>query len=308
MKLTHFILFISIPFLIIIFIYINVLTASSVYNSNPNPNPNQNIKDGNYEEFDKLEKDMKNRILEGQLKIRQCLGKSETKDHKECYIGKGVKDEYMMEKPYKLEDITIEYPIKERTIIDSPDFCDDKPDVIFVYYTGVNQFIHRYSIRKTIGQINYYNGRSIKVLFFLGSTTDTKAQNLMILERNKYRDIVQFSPPDNYLKITTTRILSYEWLINHCKHKYFYIKSDVDLYTNFFDIIDYELPHIESKYQNTPVGAGYIIRNSNVIRSPYHKNAIFKELFPEEVYPPYPSGCFSIWTSSTISLVYFFII
>lgn len=55
--------------------------------------------------------------------------------------------------------------------------------------------------------------------------------NLVEAESEKYRDIVQFSIIDNYLKIPVTRLLSYYWLVENCKHKFIYVKSDADFYT-----------------------------------------------------------------------------
>lgn len=69
-------------------------------------------------------------------------------------------------------------------------FCDSRPDVIFVFYTGSNQFYERYSIHSTIGQLTFYNNVTSKVLFFLGSSKNETIMNLVEAESEKYRDIV----------------------------------------------------------------------------------------------------------------------
>lgn len=129
--------------------------------------------------------------------------------------------------------------------------------------------------------------------------------NLVEAESEKYRDIVQFSIIDNYLKITVTRLLSYYWLVENCKHKFIYVKSDADFYINAVDVMSKQYNFIINTKK--PTGAGFILKKSGPIRNPYHKNSIFKELYPEDIYPPYLSGCFSYWTSSALSIVFIYL-
>ena len=58
-------------------------------------------------------------------------------------------------------------------------------------------FLLRFAIRRTWASIRYLDGGEFKAIFVIGQT-DSKAQEIVEKEHQKYGDILQIEIPDNY--------------------------------------------------------------------------------------------------------------
>lgn len=252
-----------------------------------------------------MEKEIATSLLAKSKEIVDCAINHPT-EARECYEGKQVRSEYYMRKPYVLSDQVILYPDDNynNLLFNSPNFCDNSPDILNGIHIGPQQFAYRIALRHTWGTIRVIEGYKIKTMFFMGVNYGNETeQKLLEMENNKYHDIVQFNYKNTYLNITIGIILSYNWTIHYCpKIKYFF-KSDADLYINLNKIIKEEMVKIdEPPLKMTSIGRP--IPHGKVIRNPYHKNSIFEELYEGKRYHPYLSGCFYVHPMDVLKVVY----
>lgn len=233
-----------------------------------------------------------------------------------CFLGKNKKvksddiwAEYYMDEPYTKEQQTIHYPGTYDTIIQPKDLCQtpSNPSVLLVIHCGPNQFKERYAVRKTWGKTDSYNGYTFKLVFFMGKNYDDSEGESQLLKEESYihNDIVQFTHKNTYLNNTITAMLSYKWILKNCPKILYIIKSDLDMYVNIKQIVDYNFVKFGNKTKyNTAIGS--FISNGHVIRDMRHKNSIFPEFFPRDYWPTYLSGCLFIYPIDVVQKVLVF--
>lgn len=264
------------------------------------------LKDKIKTKYDKLEYEISiNQIIRTD-KILKCMKQNNTRT-KKCLAGKGVlknsRSEFYMNKPYNISDLIMYYPAYYPVILDS-NLCGDS-DIVQGIHVGPNQFNYRTVLRNTWGKVKKILGYKIKTFFFMGIDYKNKTeQSLLIEENKKYHDVIQFDYQTTYINLTIDIILSYNWTLYNCKKIKYFIKSDGDLYPNLEYVIhDNLVPVNESAIPRTSLGR--IIGKGRAIRDPYHKNAIFKELYPDKYFKPYLSGCFYIHPKDVLKIVLF---
>lgn len=263
-------------------------------------------------EFTNLEKTFNYTLTIASNDFFSCV-QSNISNSNTCFIGKNKKvksddiwAEYYMDEPYTKEQQTIHYPGNYDTIIQPKYLCENalNPSVLLVIHCGPNQFKERYSVRNTWGKIDSYKGYTFKLVFFMGKNYNNSdgERELLIEESNKYNDIVQFTHKNTYLNNTITAMLSYKWILKYCPKIKYIVKSDLDMYVNVHQIVDYNFVKYGNKTKyNTAIGA--LIRNGHVIRDMRHKNSIFPEFYPRDNWPNYLSGCLFIYPIDVVEKV-----
>uniref|UniRef100_A0A8C5GZM7 Hexosyltransferase n=1 Tax=Gouania willdenowi TaxID=441366 RepID=A0A8C5GZM7_GOUWI len=213
-----------------------------------------------------------------------------------------------------------EYPI----LINQPSMCRkkngsnglDSPMLIIAIKSQVGNFQNRQAIRETWGRSGLVKGESLKksglvrTVFLLGRQDSSTGphpdlKNLLELENQKYRDILQWDFRDTFFNLTLKDLVFWNWLQRYCPTAAFVFKGDDDVFVRTDALIDYLHKQIEehnmwrsyTNETNLDLFVGDVINNAMPRRDPSTKYYI-PESFYKGVYPPYAGGGGVVYSSS----------
>ncbi|KAI5088901.1 beta-1,3-galactosyltransferase 2-like [Silurus meridionalis] len=195
-----------------------------------------------------------------------------------------------------LESYYVAYPHRYRFIVDQPELCrQHKPYIVIIVPVAPKNLEARDAIRSTWGNESLVQDKDILVLFLLGlpSGDDLDAQQVLIQQENvRHRDLLQSDFIDSYRNLTIKTMVMLEWLRDRCPEAYYAAKVDADMLLNIVALIKMLLRHTEYM---TDYITGLVWYENVVIRDPDNKFYIPPEVYPYQVYPPYPLGmCYII--------------
>ncbi|XP_068609051.1 N-acetyllactosaminide beta-1,3-N-acetylglucosaminyltransferase 2 [Brachionichthys hirsutus] len=203
-----------------------------------------------------------------------------------------------------------EYPL----LINQPDMCGrnnrDSPMLIMAIKSQVGNFENRQAIRETWGRSGLVRGedgkksRLVRTIFLLGRQDSSTGphpdlKNLLDLENQKYRDILQWDFRDAFFNLTLKDLLFWHWLQQHCPNAIFVFKGDDDVFVRTGALLDYlhkqwdehNLLRVSTNdtERTLDLFVGDVINNAMPNREPSTKYYI-PERFYKGVYPPYAGG------------------
>lgn len=253
-----------------------------------------------------MEKGFKSKIAESMIIMENCI--KDRNPH--CYEREGIEDDNIMIKPYQLADQAV-FPLKNYKVLhSSTKICSDNPNIMIAIYPSIDQYMYRYVIRQTLRKVKLKYKMKFEIAFFMGKSANNNTLDEMIIseEASKYNDIVQFSTPDNFISKATTHVLSFLWLQNNCQSIAYYINLDIRTFINVEYIINKERGRIQKSNKGKDTAAfGEVIENEAPNRDPYHRKSIFKEIYFNNIYPPYLTNRLSIWPAKSIDSVLYII-
>ena len=74
--------------------------------------------------------------------------------------------------------------------------------------------------------------RGMRPIFFIGLPKDKKTQSELVVEANKYKDIVQFGFRDDYYNLTLKALAVLRWMNRNCMTSDYIMKTDDDVLVN----------------------------------------------------------------------------
>lgn len=166
----------------------------------------------------------------------------------------------------------------------------------FVYvYSDPKNHQRRDLIRATWGNLTLYHPLKISLLFLFGESSQSEVNRALKVESQKCKDIAQESFIETYRNLTYKSIFAMKYITENCQDVKYIMKVDDDVYVNMFSVIKYLQNRIQTNSKHRMELIGLIWRNTHVLRS-NSKWFVTKEEWPEEVYPPYCSGPFYMFT------------
>ena len=218
-------------------------------------------------------------------------------DNKKCFNFK--KDVIYAKEVYKEEDMVMKYPHQYNLIINNPHACDDNPEILIGSPVGPRQFLERMGTRHSWGSVKNVNGIRVRHLFFAGQDENDPEGDRMLREENDYyHDIIQFDMKNHFMNLTLLAILTYNWTDYFCPNINYYVRSDNDMWFNPYPFIDSFL-----REKRTNVLMGNKIVRGTPIRVPISRYYLSKNVFPEEVFSPYMSGCFLAMSRDVLPII-----
>ncbi|XP_060767364.1 beta-1,3-galactosyltransferase 1 [Neoarius graeffei] len=183
------------------------------------------------------------------------------------------------------------YPQNYHFIIDEPDICaQQKPFLVLMVPVAPQQLEARNAIRSTWGNESVVQEKKVNVLFILGLRGEAdreKQQKQLSLESQKYHDLIQSNFIDTYNNLTTKTMVIMHWLATHCPQASYAMKIDSDMFLNLENLMSLLLaPDTPKENYMT----GMVMWNRPVIRNRQSKWYVPKEMYPEDIYPPYLLG------------------
>ncbi|NXE95583.1 B3GL1 acetylgalactosaminyltransferase, partial [Menura novaehollandiae] len=168
--------------------------------------------------------------------------------------------------------------------------CDDiDPFLVIVVASSPKDAKARQAIRKTWGSRDSWGGRRVLTLFLLGQDTpreDNTGGLSVEHESILYGDIIRQDFMDTYDNLTLKTIMAFQWFSEFCSGARFFMKTDVDVFINTPNLVEFLLRRNSSENVYT----GYPLINNFAYRGFDKKRYISYEEYPFKLYPPYCSG------------------
>ncbi|XP_068135436.1 UDP-GlcNAc:betaGal beta-1,3-N-acetylglucosaminyltransferase 7 [Hyperolius riggenbachi] len=188
-------------------------------------------------------------------------------------------------------------------IINNPQKCNGKVDLLIVVKSIITQHDRRDVIRKTWGKEKEVNGKKIKTLFLLGTAVkeDERAnyQKLLEFENQIYGDILQWDFLDTFFNLTLKEVHFLKWMTIYCHQVSYIFKGDDDIFvspTNILEFLDgKEMPDLF---------VGDVLYKARPIRRKDNKYYIPASLYNKTHYPPYAGGGGFIMSRSLVKRLF----
>ncbi|RXN29257.1 N-acetyllactosaminide beta-1,3-N-acetylglucosaminyltransferase 2-like protein [Labeo rohita] len=211
-----------------------------------------------------------------------------------------------------------DYPL----IIDPLEVCHPQskqwaPTLLIAIKTQTANFENRQAIRETwgrSGKIKTLSGRQrlVRTVFLLGKSEDLDIEEKLLLEGEKYGDIIQWDFMDTFFNLTLKDVLFWDWFSRRCPHALFIFKGDDDVFVRTPAVLDYLLEvkangsfSNGSRQENIMERfvMGDVIHNAVPIRAKLANLAGFAkyyipESFYKGLYPSYPGGGGVVYSGS----------
>ncbi|KAM4651901.1 UDP-GlcNAc:betaGal beta-1,3-N-acetylglucosaminyltransferase 7-like [Discoglossus pictus] len=177
-------------------------------------------------------------------------------------------------------------------LLNHPEKCHGDIHLLIVVKSIIEQHDRREAVRKTWGREQEIDGKKIRTLFLLGTTSTGKdyrnLQKLIEQEDQIYGDILQWDFMDTFFNLTLKEVNFLKWFHIYCPKVEFIFKGDDDIFVNTENILDFlqfkkEDPLLPSLF------VGDIISRAAPIRNRQSKYYIPKELY-DKPYPIYAGG------------------
>ncbi|XP_006825760.1 beta-1,3-galactosyltransferase 1-like [Saccoglossus kowalevskii] len=200
-------------------------------------------------------------------------------------------------------------PIQENTedfrdiafTINHPKKCMDSGgrvkeiDLLILVATRITNENERKNIRKTWGNVNFYDGLRVVILFLVGNPKYTHHEyfHRILSEDVKHNDIIGGNFEDSYYKLTLKTIMGLKWAHVHCPLAKFVMKCDDDILLQPHNIMKYNIPK-----SRTLIGS---CGNRSVVDQ---RPGSSEPDWQYEVYPAYCSGTAYLISGDLVAELY----
>ncbi|KAE8285286.1 putative UDP-GlcNAc:betaGal beta-1,3-N-acetylglucosaminyltransferase [Larimichthys crocea] len=196
------------------------------------------------------------------------------------------------------ENVSQAYPIP------NPDACRNSDlfllTIVFSSPADINQ---RNAVRRTWANQTLIQGFPVRILFFLGSTQTSDAQNALMTESDLHGDMVQgHAVTDSLLRGPTERtVLALRWVITFCPVARFVLLTKDSVFINLPAIGAYLLGlhrHPEDLY------LGRVIQRDSPDRNPNSPGYLPPALYPDKYLPEYCDRTAYVLSQDVVRKVY----
>lgn len=197
-------------------------------------------------------------------------------------------------------------------LLDLPDKCggaEKSGDVflLLVIKSSPANYERREVLRKTWAEERLHDGVWIRRIFISG-VSDTgyekeRLNNLLKLEQENYRDILQWDFSDTFYNLTLKQILFLEWMERNCPNARFLLNGDDDVFANTNNMVLY-LQSLKENDGRKHLFIGHLIQNVGPIREKGSKYFIPVQVQESNSYPPYCGGGGFLLSGYTAMLIY----
>ncbi|KAB5559028.1 hypothetical protein PHYPO_G00024140 [Pangasianodon hypophthalmus] len=175
-------------------------------------------------------------------------------------------------------------------IMNHPEKCSGDVHLLMVIKSIISQHDRREVIRQTWGKEQVVDGKKIKMLFLLGTSSneEEKANHQKLLEYEDYiyGDILQWDFMDTFFNLTLKETHFLKWFSTYCGNVRYIFKGDDDVFVSVMNILEY----LESSKNTKDLFAGDVLFKAKPIRKKQNKYYIPPALYNKTHYPPYAGG------------------
>lgn len=185
----------------------------------------------------------------------------------------------------------VAYPRNYKFILDDTQTCKTTtPFLILMVPIAPNDMATRDIIRKMWGNEKLVLGQLIETVFIVGlpGGSDAEQQQEKLKQENQqHHDLIQSNFQDSYHNLTIKTMIMLEWLAERCASAAFVMKVDSDVVLHVENLVKLLLDPVTPK-QNYMTGL--VWWHSPVLRNPFIKFYMPRNVIAESEYPPYPLG------------------
>uniref|UniRef100_A0A8C6UI46 Hexosyltransferase n=1 Tax=Neogobius melanostomus TaxID=47308 RepID=A0A8C6UI46_9GOBI len=208
------------------------------------------------------------------------------------------------EKARKLDMTNSRENVSEAYPVTNPESCDNNDLFLLVLvFSSVSNVTQRDAVRKTWANQTQVQGVPAKVLFFLGSTQTSLAQESLIKESKLYSDIIQGHAMSDALhrEPIDITVQALRWIIAFCPVARFVLLTQDRVYVNLLAIVSYLLGlhrHPEDLY------LGRVIQKESPDRDPNSPGYLPPALYPNKFLPEYCDQTAYVLSQDVVRKVY----
>lgn len=208
------------------------------------------------------------------------------------------------EKARKLDLSSARANVSQAYPIANPDACRNTDlFLLTLVFSSTANTTQRDAVRRTWANQTLIHGFPLRVLFFLGSTQTSAAQEALMTESHRYGDMVQGHGVDHssVRGQTEMTVLALRWVIAFCPVARFLLLTKDSVFVNLPAIGGYLLGlhrHPEDLY------LGRVIQRDSPDRDPNSAGYMPPALYPEKYLPEYCDGTAYILSQDVVRKVY----
>lgn len=174
---------------------------------------------------------------------------------------------------------------------------------LLVYvHSAPNHFKHRQALRDTWLRRSMFS--KIRIVFMMGMPVENHIQELIRLEFDLFRDLVQENFCDTYKNLTYKGIMAMKWISEYCTQATYILKIDDDIIANPFLLISHVDHLMQHKIEKHRTIMCLVWTRMKVVRNNRSKWYVSKEDYEPNYFDPYCSGSAYLLTSDLPSLMY----
>ncbi|XP_034443643.1 beta-1,3-galactosyltransferase 5-like isoform X2 [Hippoglossus hippoglossus] len=193
--------------------------------------------------------------------------------------------------PGSLSTYHVAYPRNYQIIMDDTPTCRTRsPFLVMMVPVAPSDVAARDAIRKTWGSETVVQGEVVGTLFLVGLPGGADAgqqQEKLSQENDLHRDLIQSDFQDSYRNLTIKTMVMLEWLAAHCTNASYVMKIDSDMLVHVPNLVKLLVDPGTAK-QNYMTGL--VWWHSPVLRNPFNKFYLPRDVIAEPEFPPYPLG------------------
>lgn len=190
-------------------------------------------------------------------------------------------------------------------IINPTKLCD-KTGLRFLIYvhTAPKNFRKRQLVRQTWGSKAILVQYNMRVVFIMGRVADNKTMDAVVMESNRYGDVVMEDFFDSYRNLTYKAVAALKWTSIYCNHTPYVLKADDDILIDIHALMDY----LNSEEVRNYGTRNLIICNQwtrmKVIRDKKSKWYVSPTEYPDDFFSPYCSGSAFVMSADVVKSMY----
>lgn len=177
-------------------------------------------------------------------------------------------------------------------VIDNPDICkltsnQNEIELLILILTTHQNSLQRQTLRETWLTHSWNNSANVRYAFLLGEVKDTKLQEKVFQESQRFGDIIKESFVDSYSNLTYKTVMGFKWASTKCAVAKAVMKTDDDMYVNVPNVLKI-VRNNASVLQTNVVGS--CSQKAGPIRSKNSKWFASVDSYPGKFYPGFCSG------------------
>ncbi|XP_005720582.1 putative UDP-GlcNAc:betaGal beta-1,3-N-acetylglucosaminyltransferase LOC100288842 [Pundamilia nyererei] len=196
------------------------------------------------------------------------------------------------------ENVSQAYPIANSDACKTSDLF-----LLTLVFSSPDNITQRDAVRRTWANQTLIQGFPVQILFIIGSTQTSAAQEALVSESERYGDVVQgHATADSSLHGPTEKtVLAIRWVITFCPLARFVLLTKESVFVNLPAIVGYLLGlhrHPEDFY------LGRVIQRDSPDRDPNSPGYLPPSLYPSKYLPEYCEGAAYILSQDVVRKVY----
>jgi beta-1,3-galactosyltransferase 1 len=175
-----------------------------------------------------------------------------------------------------------------------------------IIHSSRHNFESRSLIRETWGTVRTHKNWSISRVFLLGignSSENSTVQQQINREAETHSDIVLGNFVDTYRNLTYKHLMGYKWILEHCDHADFVLRSDDDVMADIFAVLNdiNRIADPSNKYYCSGIAGNTPVRDPTGVANKWF---VSREEYPYDWYPSFCSFGAYLTTVPVIRTIY----